>query len=250
MTICSLWAGVGQCSGTSRTVCHDQWLQFNGRTASCLCIVRTTPTCFSTCVALSAASCLNAAPAMRNSPTRMGSGTCRMRYSLGRGLEVALYLWGKWGWRSLAQLFIISQLSLVGWTVVVRVGLCSCGNARDKLTLTLWFRLLRSGQPSVSCVWMMSQCSASTTVCVRFWWPLAPLPLPRYVRQLAHHPYVLGPSHIFFSCSPGLLSFLPSVFCCTQSPCFLCQIRYFLRIFCRNSAAYVCSCDDSKLRQE
>lgn len=54
------------------------------------------------------------------------------------------------------------------WGFVVRVGPCSCGICREELTWPLCFRLLRSGRLSASYVWMMSPCSASTTVCVRF----------------------------------------------------------------------------------
>ena len=48
---------VEQCSGTSRIVCHVQWQQLSGKTALSLCIPRIIPTCFSTWVALSVASC-------------------------------------------------------------------------------------------------------------------------------------------------------------------------------------------------
>lgn len=67
-------------SGISRTACLDPSPRCSGRTASCLFTARITPICCLTCVVLSAAFCPNAAPAMRSSPTRMVSGTCRMRY--------------------------------------------------------------------------------------------------------------------------------------------------------------------------
>lgn len=68
------------CSGTSRTVCPDRLPQSSGRTALFRSTAKTTPTCSSTCVALSAASCQSAAPAMKSLLTKTVCGTCRMRW--------------------------------------------------------------------------------------------------------------------------------------------------------------------------
>lgn len=82
-------------SGISRTVCLDRSPRCSGRIASCQFTARITPICCLTCVALSAASCPSAAPAMKNSPTRMVSGTCRMRWGEGlRGQERLFFLGG------------------------------------------------------------------------------------------------------------------------------------------------------------
>lgn len=66
-------------SGILRTAYPDLWLLFSGRTALFQSTAKTTPTCSSTCVALSAAYCQSVAQAMRSLLTRMVCGTCRTR---------------------------------------------------------------------------------------------------------------------------------------------------------------------------
>lgn len=140
------------------------------------------------------------------------------------------------------------------------VGSCFSGSSSDKVTLTLWFRLLRSAQLSVSCVWTMSQCSASTTVCAKFSWPPAPPPSPRYMLPSPASllsSAVLCSSHIPFTsptASPSfstLLSVPVSMLCAVAAYSVRSLYSYFLRIPCRNSAvSFLRSCDDSKLRQQ
>jgi len=91
-----LCAVVVRCFGTSRTACLGRWRRLCGRTASCRSTARTTPTCSSTCAALSAAFCPSVARRTTSSRTVTASGTYRMRWTISCRSVVTTTCWVWW----------------------------------------------------------------------------------------------------------------------------------------------------------